>query len=163
MRKIISFSTTIFAPVIVLFFTVSFLYAADKDKAKVNRPWEKKADANRDGVVDRKEVNKLKEQERARVNKPWEKEADANGDGIVDGVEIKQWRAQNNLVGQADANKDGVVGKKEMNEWHERRSDMDNNPPGPKGGKGTNWENKPGPQGGRGASPDRKPMPRKPR
>ena len=37
------------------------------------------------------------------------------------------------------------------------RKDLDNNPPGPKGGPGTNWENKPGPQGGPGAGPDRKP------
>ncbi|MBN1689370.1 MAG: hypothetical protein JW893_09725 [Candidatus Omnitrophica bacterium] len=28
-----------------------------------------------------------------------------------------------------------------------------NNPPGPKGGKGTNWNNPPGPEGGPGASP----------
>jgi hypothetical protein len=34
--------------------------------------------------------------------------------------------------------------------------DKDNNPPGPAGGRGTNWENPPGPQGGPGASPDRK-------
>ncbi|MGH8033253.1 MAG: hypothetical protein ACREO8_13080 [Luteimonas sp.] len=33
--------------------------------------------------------------------------------------------------------------------------DFDNNPPGPRGGRGTNWENPPGPRGGRGASPDR--------
>jgi seryl-tRNA synthetase len=38
------------------------------------------------------------------------------------------------------------------------KRDKDNNPPGPKGGPGTNWENKPGPQGGPGASPDRKPI-----
>ena len=31
-----------------------------------------------------------------------------------------------------------------------RRLDRDNNPPGPKGGQGTNWENRPGPQGGPG-------------
>jgi hypothetical protein len=34
-------------------------------------------------------------------------------------------------------------------------ADKDNNPPGPKGGPGSNWENKPGPQGGPGASPNR--------
>jgi hypothetical protein len=34
--------------------------------------------------------------------------------------------------------------------------DKDNNPPGPKGGAGTNWENPPGPKGGPGASPDRR-------
>ena len=33
-------------------------------------------------------------------------------------------------------------------------TDSDNNPPGSKGGVGTNWENPPGPQGGPGASPD---------
>ncbi len=33
--------------------------------------------------------------------------------------------------------------------------DRDNNPPGPRGGPGTNWENPRGPRGGPGASPDR--------
>jgi hypothetical protein len=33
--------------------------------------------------------------------------------------------------------------------------DPDGNPPGPVGGRGTNWENPPGPRGGPGASPDR--------
>lgn len=33
--------------------------------------------------------------------------------------------------------------------------DNDDNPPGPMGGPGTNWENPPGPAGGPGASPDR--------
>ena len=32
--------------------------------------------------------------------------------------------------------------------------DADNNPPGPVGGRGTNWENPAGPVGGPGASPD---------
>ena len=32
--------------------------------------------------------------------------------------------------------------------------DRDDNPPGPLGGPGTNWENPPGPIGGPGASPD---------
>jgi hypothetical protein len=35
--------------------------------------------------------------------------------------------------------------------------DPDNNPPGPRGGAGTNWENPPGPHGGPGTSPDAKP------
>ncbi|MEW8560812.1 MAG: hypothetical protein AB2541_01870 [Candidatus Thiodiazotropha sp.] len=34
--------------------------------------------------------------------------------------------------------------------------DLDDNPPGPEGGPGTNWENPPGPEGGPGASPDRR-------
>lgn len=39
---------------------------------------------------------------------------------------------------------------------HRYRYDRDNNPPGPRGGPGTNWENPPGPRGGPGASPDRR-------
>ena len=35
--------------------------------------------------------------------------------------------------------------------------DRDDNPPGPLGGPGTNWENPPGPRGGPGASPNRRP------
>ena len=34
--------------------------------------------------------------------------------------------------------------------------DRDNNPPGWRGGPGTNWENPPGRRGGPGASPDRR-------
>jgi hypothetical protein len=34
--------------------------------------------------------------------------------------------------------------------------DPDDNPPGPRGGEGTNWENPPGHAGGHGASPDRR-------
>ncbi len=33
-------------------------------------------------------------------------------------------------------------------------TDYDDNPPGRRGGPGTNWENPPGPRGGPGASPD---------
>jgi hypothetical protein len=33
--------------------------------------------------------------------------------------------------------------------------DRDNNPPGPRGGPGTNWENTPGWRGGPGPSSDR--------
>jgi len=49
--------------------------------------------------------------------------------------------------------------------WHEKRGfwneksscwmDRDNNPPGPRGGPGTNWENPPGEKGGPGSSPDK--------
>ena len=39
--------------------------------------------------------------------------------------------------------------------------DLDNNPPGPRGGPGTNWENPPGPAGGPGTSPNRRPWKRR--
>ena len=62
----------------------------------------------------------------------------------------------------ADTNNDGIVDDTEKKQAHARwvanhkKNDNDNNPPGPVGGKGTNWENPPGPKGGPGASPDRK-------
>jgi len=40
--------------------------------------------------------------------------------------------------------------------------DRDDNPPGPLGGPGTNWENPPGPVGGPGSSPDWRPYPNRP-
>lgn len=44
--------------------------------------------------------------------------------------------------------------------WHPARTcwfrDNDQNPPGRRGGPGTNWENPPGAIGGKGASPDRR-------
>lgn len=47
-----------------------------------------------------------------------------------------------------------------VEKMRERRArlhhDRDNNPPGPAGGPGSNWENPPGPVGGPGASPDRR-------
>ncbi len=54
-----------------------------------------------------------------------------------------------------DRNNDGVVDDVEKRAFVPRYGDRDNNPPGPKGGPGTNWENRPGPKGGPGAGPDR--------
>jgi hypothetical protein len=78
---------------------------------------------------------------------------DANDDGTVDKKERDQLRKK-----KMDANQDGTVDKAERDRSRERRHkyDKDNNPPGPKGGAGTNWENQPGPQGGPGASPNKK-------
>lgn len=45
----------------------------------------------------------------------------------------------------------GVAGAADAQSW---RRDRDHNPPGPRGGPGTNWENPPGWRGGPGASPD---------
>ena len=110
---------------------------------QVNEAWEKAADLNHDGIIDQTEIQLWRQshsgnggqgtsqnnvQENAQVNRPWEKEADTNQDRVVDQTEIQQWR--------------------------QAHPDNDNNPPGPKGGPGTNWENKPGPQGGPGASPN---------
>ena len=45
----------------------------------------------------------------------------------------------------------GMAGTAGAQHW---RHDRDDNPPGPRGGPGTNWENPPGWRGGPGASPD---------
>lgn len=64
---------------------------------------------------------------------------------------------------RVDLNHDGLIDRREAQ--YARRTwpylnpppDRDDNPPGPAGGPGTNWENPPGPRGGPGASPDRPP------
>ncbi len=87
-------------------------------KAIADRGWEKKADANKDGVVDKVEIDQWKTrgqnqgnnqqgpqgeqgtgsnesiQEKAMVDRGWEKIADANKDGVVDKVEIDQWNTR---------------------------------------------------------------------
>jgi hypothetical protein len=71
--------------------------------------------------------------------------------------EVRQTRIDANVRGpKADRNNDGIVDDTERKaaREHQKKKDRDNNPPGAKGGPGTNWENKPGPQGGPGASPD---------
>ncbi len=124
------------------------------EKAEKRHFVKMKADSNHDGVVDETEkaqaLDRLKEK-RAK--------ADVNGDGVVDKKEKARafGRFKENRA-KADTNNDGVLDKTEKKQaielWKESH-DKDNNPPGPKGGPGTNWENPPGPKGGPGASPNR--------
>ena len=60
-------------------------------------------------------------------------------------------------IARKDANHDGTVDQAERarHPQGQGKRDKDNNPPGPKGGQGTNWENPPGATGGPGAGPDR--------
>jgi hypothetical protein len=108
-----------------------------RPQAAVNQPWEKRADANKDGVVDQTELQQWKEQ-KANVDRPWEKKADANKDGVVDQAELQQWKEQRAIVDKrwekkADANKDGVVDKTEMQQLRPPKRDKDNElPPRPK-------------------------------
>jgi len=86
------------------------------------------------------------------------------GPSAADLAEAKTWiEAHPKQKKKCDLNGDGVLDDKELRtaypRWrknHPKGADLDNNPPGPKGGKGTNWENPPGPKGGPGASPNRK-------
>ena len=95
-----------------------------------------KADLNKDGTVD--------ESEKARAKEVW----------------AKIHHKKEKMKAHADANKDGTVDETEKKQaienWKESRPEMDhdNNPPGPKGGPGTNWENPAGPAGGPGMSPN---------
>ncbi|MBU0605808.1 MAG: hypothetical protein KKH77_05930, partial [Candidatus Omnitrophica bacterium] len=52
-----------------------------------------------------------------------------------------------------DRNNDGVVDDFERRSFVPKKEGRDNNPPGPKGGPGTDWKNPPGPKGGPGAGP----------
>lgn len=130
-----------------------------KWKAKPWRQYER-ADQNRDGVVDDAEKAKAEE-----IKARWKEKTDqidTNDDGKVDREEKKAA-----LKDRADINDDGKVSRREKRVIHEkmehkvdrkmdRRLDRDNNPPGRRGGPGTNWENPKGPKGGPGASPNRK-------
>ncbi|GEM_PF-6710430 len=96
-----------------------------------------KADTNHDGVLDRSEWQKAAEilgQRRQKIKT----KADTNHDGTVDATER-----------QAAQEK-----RAERLEHRKQRADCDNNPPGPAGGRGSNWENPPGAAGGPGTSPD---------
>ncbi len=92
--------------------------------------------------------------EEAPSKRPWlGPKADLNKDGKI-GVE----EAQQAEEVWKQTHREKIEEKKEEqkeNREEKREEFKDNNPPGPRGGEGTNWENKPGPQGGPGAGPDR--------
>ena len=75
-----------------------------KQKSKVNQPWEYKADADKDGVVEPAEI-RLRNRKRA----------DVNNDGVIDAVKRKAywptWRNKVNtpLEAKYDANNDGYI------------------------------------------------------
>jgi Ca2+-binding EF-hand superfamily protein len=161
-----------------------------RDRAQVDQEWEKAADTNQDGVVDRTEMRNWRRAhrpdssgestqatevsetsaavnstvDRSQVNRPWEKAADNNNDGRVDRAELKQWnREGNNPPGPrggpgagaanvtqasqvnrpwekaADSNQDGTVEKAEVKKWNREG----NNAPGPRGGPGASPRHRP--------------------
>jgi outer membrane murein-binding lipoprotein Lpp len=104
------------------------------------------------------EENQLKEQIKAAV---------ASGDlesarKLREQLRLKhQENMQERVQDKEDIQEAGQELKSDIKEarqsgYLEPKLDKDNNPPGPKGGPGTNWENPPGPKGGPGASPDRR-------
>jgi len=143
-------------------------FAEEKNGGQGNsdRPWlGPKADLNKDGAIGVEEAQKAEEiwkqnhreqrqekrEEMKEKREEWKEKADVNQDGSVGKVEkhqaMEEWKENH-------AGPQGGPG----NGPPQNQRDKDNNPPGMKGGPGSNWENKPGPQGGPGASPNRGPQ-----
>jgi len=84
----------------------------------------KHADKNKDGVVDKKEINMEKQWEqkqRSKVTSWWERRADTNNDGTVDSAELASWKQLTKE--RIDLNNDGVIDAKEKRLcWRHARS-----------------------------------------
>lgn len=88
----------------------------------------KRADRNKDGVVDKKEYKLEKKVEakqelkqRAKVNSWWESRADTNKDGKVDATELAAWKTLQKE--RIDTDGDGVISPKERRlSWRHARS-----------------------------------------
>ena len=101
-------------------------HKAAPGKAKVDTKWEKKADKNRDGIVDPKEMRRRRQaikKGKSEVDTGWEKKADKNQDGIIDAKELENWRQRDKKrkskvdtrwEKKADKNRDGIVDAKEL-------------------------------------------------
>jgi len=80
------------------------------------RPAASHVDKNKDGVVDRKEI----QMEKSEVNTPWERRLDTDKDGIVEKNEVA-----NNKEGM-DLNNDGIVDRVERRRaWLHSRAKVD--------------------------------------
>ena len=110
---------------------------------------DRKADRNHDGIVDAAE--RAKRQEVIAELKEKRDEARETAEAAAASTPV--------IYDPADSNHDGTVDDFEKKQAMDRgiiHWDKDNNPPGPIGGVGTNWENPPGPVGGLGTSPDKR-------
>lgn len=93
------------------------------------------ADRNKDGQVDKKEIQLEKNREKnqkAKVNKPWEAKADTDKDGVVEAKEARVYFRAKSVVDRpweekADANNDGKVDWKEIHVYHKTQMDSDGN------------------------------------
>ena len=110
-----------------------------------------KFDADGDGRLNEEERQAV----RAAAKERKLEHFDTDGDGALSEAEREAMREaiQERRLEHVDRNGDGEISPRERAAAH-RRHDNDNNPPGKKGGPGTNWENPPGKRGGPGASPD---------
>jgi len=81
---------------------------ARHQKAKVDTPWEARADKDHDGVVEPKEAARMNSAHYMRVcstvDRPWEVQADANKDGKVSRAELHAYH-----LDKLDADHNGVI------------------------------------------------------
>jgi Ca2+-binding EF-hand superfamily protein len=84
----------------------------------------KHVDKNKDGVVDKKEMQVEKtweHKQKAQVNTWWEKRADTDGNGKVDANEVSAWKKLEKE--RIDLNNDGTIDAKERRLcWRHARS-----------------------------------------
>lgn len=137
-------------------------YAAREQRQAKRAEFRERADVNQDGQIDQQE----KQQARAKwleEHPEMRERLGANQDGQINKEDRQaarqQWLEEHpELKERLDANQDGTIDQTEKQEarrmWQQPQRDRDNNPPGRRGGRGTNWENRPGLQGGPGASPN---------
>lgn len=97
-----------------------------KQKPKVNTPWENKADKNNDGKVDSVEYRAWKNNS-SRVNTTLEKKYDSNGDGFLQPDEAKEYlsakydliksngkaKVDSSLEAEYDTDNDGIIDQDE--------------------------------------------------
>lgn len=129
MKKIILFG--------VLGLTVALGYAQVPGVTKPSVAARKAhADRNKDGQVDRVEIQSEKnweQRQKAQVNTKWEAKTDADKDGVVEPTEIearRQYIREKSVVdrpweNEADANNDGKVDLKEVRSYHLTQMDTD--------------------------------------
>jgi len=93
-----------------------------KDDRFVNKAWEKKADTNQDGIVDKKEMGQMKDKEPLN----WKDKSDLNNDGTVDDHEAAMWKGKHllppNWKKTLDLNNDGNVDEKEFRLFKEKQN-----------------------------------------
>ncbi len=111
-------------------------------------------EATRDRRQNRRQQRRENARERVKDMTPEQRQAL--------GQRYRRWRNLNSQQKRRVWNSLNPKEKRALRRYHathnpNRRFDFDNNPPGPRGGRGTNWENPPGPRGGPGTSPDRRP------
>ena len=108
--------------VLVLACLVSLVLAQPPKPPKVVKF--KHADRNKDGTVDKKEMQvekKWEQKQRSKVNTWWEKRADTNSDGKVSADELSSWKKLEKE--RIDLNNDGVIDAKERRLcWRHGRS-----------------------------------------